>query len=539
MLGILAVYSTALKEYHKNTTLNNSVFEIVILPHHGITGKRIDESYKKLRMQYSQFDRIVILSPDHYGTTKNNIESLPNSVNQVCYTGHCVSWIWLSPYSDTVTTGGAFSDSWETYEHGIGEHILRIQTYFPWVPVTPIILQRELIPTKQGIVLTNTLANLHEKRVLIIVSVDFSHHVREDFARLHDMKTIDTLNTGTLDDFANIEVDCRNCLAVGRLTAIARGKPVFDLWDRTSVDTLIWSGSELENTSHIFWTFRGSGANTSSGIFLFAGDTHWARGFSAYENKNPNYFQTVLRTLYQKYNPSNDPRTSYHRLFAGFDDVVINLESAVADTGSCPKSGKPTQMSTDPKIFTKLSALGISMANIANNHSHDCGTKLFKESMEKIGSWGIIPFWYDTIAFRHIRGNNFAFIGIDTIEDSPDLAKINKTIQSLTASGYLTIVNIHWWIEYDSKHGLTQARIAHALVDAGARLIIGHHPHVIQDSEIYRWIPIYYSLGNFLFDQPMPETLEWLLVGCEISPMSTTCHDIPVYHDPKNYTIRF
>ena len=91
MLGILAVYSTALKEYHKNTTLNNSVFEIVILPHHGITGKRIDESYKKLRMQYSQFDRIVILSPDHYGTTKNNIESLPNSVNQVCYTGHCVS----------------------------------------------------------------------------------------------------------------------------------------------------------------------------------------------------------------------------------------------------------------------------------------------------------------------------------------------------------------------------------------------------------------------------------------------------------------
>ena len=94
----------------------------------------------------------------------------------------------------------------------------------------------------------------------------------------------------------------------------------------------------------------------------------------------------MLRTLYQKYNPSNDPRTSYHRLFAGFDDVVINLESAVADTGSCPKSGKPTQMSTDPKIFTKLSALGISMANIANNHSHDCGTKLFKESMEKIGS---------------------------------------------------------------------------------------------------------------------------------------------------------
>ncbi len=85
-----------------------------------------------------------------------------------------------------------------------------------------MILKRKLIPGNEEKTLANTLANLPEKRVLIIASVDFSHHVREEFARLHDTKTIDTLNMGTLEDFANVEVDCRNYLAVARLTAIER-----------------------------------------------------------------------------------------------------------------------------------------------------------------------------------------------------------------------------------------------------------------------------------------------------------------------------
>lgn len=72
------------------------------------------------------------------------------------------------------------------------------------------------------------------------------------------------------------------------------------------------------------------------------------------------------------------------------------------------------------------------------------------------------------------------------------------------------IVNIHFGTEYQKKHNKTQENIAHTLVDNGAAIIIGHHPHVVQDSETYKGVPIYYSLGNFIFDQPFPETLEGL-----------------------------
>lgn len=81
--------------------------------------------------------------------------------------------------------------------------------------------------------------------------------------------------------------------------------------------------------------------------------------------------------------------------------------------------------------------------------------------------------------------------------------------------------------------------MAHDFVDAGARLIIGHHPHVVQDSEIYKGIPIYYSLGNFLFDQPFPETLRGLLVECEISKSTTLCQSVDIFRDAKSYTLHF
>ncbi len=70
------------------------------------------------------------------------------------------------------------------------------------------------------------------------------------------------------------------------------------------------------------------------------------------------------------------------------------------------------------------------------------------------------------------------------------------------------IVNLHWGIEYSPDYTEKQQQIAHRFIDAGARLIIGHHPHVAGKVESYKGIPIFYSLGNFMFDQPFPETLK-------------------------------
>lgn len=62
-------------------------------------------------------------------------------------------------------------------------------------------MRRKLSPGKEELALVESLANIREKRVLVIDSVDFSHHVREEFARFHDAKSVDVLNSGTFEDF--------------------------------------------------------------------------------------------------------------------------------------------------------------------------------------------------------------------------------------------------------------------------------------------------------------------------------------------------
>lgn len=136
--------------------------------------------------------------------------------------------------------------------------------------------------------------------------------------------------------------------------------------------------------------------------------------------------------------------TKYHRLFSGYDEVVVNLESGIASDADCPRTSKSTQMWTDPKYLPWLHSFGITMANIANNHSHDCGKDRFDQSSTAFASGGIIDFGYDRVAFREIRGNRFAFIGVDTIERSLDETGTIDRIRSLTASGYLVVVNVHW-----------------------------------------------------------------------------------------------
>ena len=82
----------------------------------------------------------------------------------------------------------------------------------------------------------------------------------------------------------------------------------------------------------------------------------------------------------------------------------------------------------------------------------------------------------------------------------------------------------HWGIEYErEKPSAQQRQEAHALIDAGADVIIGAHPHVIQPIELYQDKPIFYSLGNFIFDQYFSqETMEGLAVGVTLIKEYTT-----------------
>ena len=80
------------------------------------------------------------------------------------------------------------------------------------------------------------------------------------------------------------------------------------------------------------------------------------------------------------------------------------------------------------------------------------------------------------------------------------------------------IVSAHWGKEYQLKSSVIQQKLAREIIDAGANLIIGHHPHTVQEIEIYKDKLIFYSLGNFIFDQYFSKnTQQGLAVGLEIN----------------------
>jgi poly-gamma-glutamate synthesis protein (capsule biosynthesis protein) len=81
--------------------------------------------------------------------------------------------------------------------------------------------------------------------------------------------------------------------------------------------------------------------------------------------------------------------------------------------------------------------------------------------------------------------------------------EITATVKDIRNSntGVFIIVNIHWGDEYQKSSSSFQQNLAHKIIDAGADLIIGHHPHVVQDIGFYKGKLIFYSLGNFIFDQ--------------------------------------
>ena len=109
-----------------------------------------------------------------------------------------------------------------------------------------------------------------------------------------------------------------------------------------------------------------------------------------------------------------------------------------------------------------------------------------------------------------------------------EMIKTIKIVKSLNPDNFL-IVSLHWGEEYKLINSPAQQKLAHQIIKAGADLIIGHHPHVVQNIEKYQGKLIFYSLGNFIFDQYFsPDTQQGLAVGLEIYPDKLVCRLFPL-----------
>ncbi|MFZ2522702.1 MAG: CapA family protein [Minisyncoccia bacterium] len=224
-----------------------------------------------------------------------------------------------------------------------------------------------------------------------------------------------------------------------------------------------------------------------------------------------------------------------------YDFVVVNLEGPIVEMNRSDCQQKLYNFQFPKDSANRLKTVGINVVNIANNHTYDCfkvGLQNTKENLTKSG----VSFMGDreiekSYVIKEVDKKKIVFIGIDVTTMPISITKFYSLIKDLKLKYDYIVVNIHWGEEYSMSQTDSQTHIAHNLVDSGADVIFGHHPHVVEPMEVYKNSVIFYSLGNFVFDQDFGNTTVGLGAGVEFKKKSLSVTVYPI--NIKRFTPEF
>ena len=214
-----------------------------------------------------------------------------------------------------------------------------------------------------------------------------------------------------------------------------------------------------------------------------------------------------------------DPLAAFAPLLQDADYTIGNLECPIATQGKALNS-KIFSFRADPRVLSVLKGRFDALA-VANNHSGDYGQAAFLETLDHLAGQGVAtfgggrnlqeahqPLWIvrhglriAVLAYNEFKPRSFEagadWPGIAWSEDSQVVADIRA---ARAAGADLVIPFMHWGWEREAQPSERQRQLARTMIDGGADLIVGGHPHVTQTVEYYRGKLIVYSLGNFVFD---------------------------------------
>lgn len=181
----------------------------------------------------------------------------------------------------------------------------------------------------------------------------------------------------------------------------------------------------------------------------------------------------------------------------GKDDLTIaNLETTL--TTAPQRTNVPFAFRGKPEFAQMLVAGSIDVVNLANNHTADCGFNGTRETAEALERAGVGHFGLGAVDRRTIRGIEVVNLGWTGGRDEI-MPQVVEAIRKEKRPDNLVIVSFHWGIEGEHASNGVQLKLGRASIDAGADLVLGHHPHVLQGIEEYKGRRIVYSLGNFVF----------------------------------------
>ncbi len=254
----------------------------------------------------------------------------------------------------------------------------------------------------------------------------------------------------------------------------------------------------------------------------FLGDIMLDRGVEASVNKN---FEGDFSKLF----------TNLEEL-KNSDITFLNFEGTASDKGK--DVGSIYSFRMNPIVIPIMKNAGIDIISIANNHVGDWGRASYEDMINRLQEeelaytgGGINSFAAETPTIIEKNGMKIGFLGF--ADNGPGYleAKMDKAgflsshnprfaeiVKSASEQVDYLIVSFHWGDEYKTIHNSRQEYLAHMAIDNGAKVIAGHHPHVIQDTEVYKEGFIAYSLGNFIFDQYFsPATMQGMWLELKLS----------------------
>lgn len=256
---------------------------------------------------------------------------------------------------------------------------------------------------------------------------------------------------------------------------------------------------------------------------LFVGDIMMDRGVRAVITK---HFEGSYDTLFE-----NTP------FIAKADVAFANLEGTVTEEFS-PRTGSKFSFRMAPESLDALKRAGFDIVSFSNNHVGDYSTKGFVKTLELLQEKGIayagagfdrteaITPTLFTIRSMRIGYLAFTDVGPDWLQAGDGKAgtvivkdpQFLEIITQAKTHADVLVVSFHWGNEY-SPATTRQETIARNAIDAGADIIVGHHPHVMQRVEWYNSKLIFYSLGNFIFDQYFsPHTMRGMVAQVTVDP---------------------
>jgi AmmeMemoRadiSam system protein B len=487
-----AIFANAINKERPHSSSKLSVTGITV-PHHLLAADLIARGF--WAASGDEFDRIIVLSPDHFkrshkafATTRMSFDTVFGTISNDEEASNS-----LLKHVDLFDDSNLFAK-----EHGIAAILPFARQFFPQSKIVAVAISVFANQTDWDNAV-QALEPLVDGRTLVIQSTDFSHYLTASVAAQRDQET---LNIIAADDYGAIlhlkqpdHMDSKGGQYIQMKLQAHKNSNATVVANRNSTE---YGPAGSKTTSYIVTVYRNS--NLTSPLF--------------YEDQSVAYFggdAFIGRWLNQ---PLSNSQTSQEiadevlRLTGG-QPLILNLEGVVQD--DAPENVKDNiHLMYSSLALPLLQKMNVVAVSLANNHSFDLGSAALKQSISILQRSGIKPVLQEQVVnvgpFRLLALN---FIGPGNARGYPFISKDRlKDICNIPAQPPI-FAFVHWGREYTNSTGSSEYKSSELLHNCGISAIIGAHSHQAAEKIESMQGGAYqltYSLGNFLFDQTTPRS---------------------------------